>query len=605
MDLTMQMRSIELLVKFLKHDLKDIPSYGYRLQKPPVSASSAGEPFPRATPESMGVQSAALLRLFHELDARVDTLSIHGAMLLRHGSVIAEGFWTPYRAQIPHMLFSMSKSFIGTAIGMAADEGLLSLDEFVTDIFKDAVTPGILKAQKGLTLRHLLTMSSGSRFNEVGSMLDDKWVKMFLESAPKFEFGAEFDYNSINSYMLSAILKRKSGQSVTEFLRTRLFEPLCVKNYNWERCPQGIEKGGWGLDLCLEDCAKLGQLYLQKGMWHGRRLLSEEWIQAATSRQIETAKGEIKSGYGYHVWVLDNGDYLFNGAFGQYVLVMPAMDAVAAFVSGSPLFFAEGPLYPLLKATFWAASSDAYPEDARHDAALNEYCRSLVFSPSLPEPVSGEGMPGQPFETLLSLLDGREYKLENNTGGLFPQMLQAVHGNYTMGTDMLRFRREGNLLLLDLYEGYQRNTLRLGQSGFTDGVCAMRGEEQLISSRLHWNIENDGDIRLCIVCCFLETPSTRILSIDLCQNAIGVVFLETPAILRSSEMLLDLIGSSGAGYLKRLTALMRRMPGMSEESVNELIRRFTHPSADGAIILSGAANGLRLPPAKDAERLEA
>ena len=173
MDLTMQMRGIELLVKFLKHDLKDIPSYGYRLQKPPVSASSVGEPFPRATPESMGVQSAALLRLFHELDARVDTLSIHGAMILRHGSVIAEGFWAPYRAEIPHMLFSMSKSFIGTAIGMAADEGLLSLDEFVTDIFKDAVTPGILKAQKGLTLRHLLTMSSGSRFNEVGSMLDD------------------------------------------------------------------------------------------------------------------------------------------------------------------------------------------------------------------------------------------------------------------------------------------------------------------------------------------------------------------------------------------------------------------------------------------------
>ncbi len=591
MDLTMQMRGLELLLKFVKHDLKDIPSYGYQLQKPPAGPAGVSMSFPRATPESTGAQSPALERLFRELNGMQDSLAIHGAMVLRNGYVIAEGFWQPYRATLPHMLFSMSKTFVGTAVGMAVDEGLISLDEQVAEIFKDITTPGIQKAQRGLTIRHLLTMSSGSRFNEVGSMLDDKWIKMFLESVPKFDFGSAFDYNSINSYMLAAVLCRKTGMSLCDYLRPRLFEPLGIDSYHWETCPQGIEKGGWGLDLRLEDCAKLGQLYLQKGEWNGKRLISEEWIQAATSPQIETPKGEIKTGYGYHIWTLGNGDYLFNGAFGQYVMVMPSQNVVAAFLSGSSRFFAEGPLQGLVRTSFWAADADPLPEDERHCSRLRDYTSSLRFSPPLPESYLKRDM--SLYQELVSALDGREYKLENNTGGLFPQMLQAVHGNYTMGTDMLRFRRDGDTLLIDFYEAYQRNTLRLGANGFTDCVISLRGEEQLVSSELYWQYEDDGDIRLCIMVCFLETPSTRIFTMDLCRNAINVVFLEAPDVMRSSEMLLDLIGSSGADYLKRLTTLMKRMPGMSDESVNELFSRFTHPSADGGLI-SSTSDGIPL-----------
>ncbi len=592
MDLTMQMRSVELLLKFLKHDLQDIPSYGYRLQKPPIRPASVSAPFLRAAPEEMGVQSHALERLFRELDAKQESFGIHGAMLLRHGQVIAEGFWTPYRATAPHMLFSMSKSFVGTAIGMAVDEGLLSLDEQVIDIFRDIATPIMQKAQRGLTVRHLLTMSAGSRFNEVGSVLDDNWVKMFLESAPKFEFGSAFDYNSINSYMLVAILYKKTGQSLTDFLAPRLFAPLGIDLYHWERCPQDMEKGGWGLSLRLEDCAKLGQLYLQRGMWNGQRLLSEEWIDAATTKRIETPEGEITTGYGYQMWILENGDYLFNGAFGQYVLVMPSQDVVAAFHSGSPYFFAELPLYDLLRAAFWASAPDAFPENPRHHAHLLACTKALRFTPA---PAKRFSPSAAPFSALLDALDGREYKLGNNTGGLFPQVLQSVHSNFTMGTDMLRFRREGDLLLLDFYEGCQRNTLRLSASGYTDSLACLRGEEQLVSSALYWQLESDGDIRLCIVSCFIETPCTRIFTISLCQNAISIVFSETPDAMRASEMLLKLIGSSGPSHAKRLSALMKRMPGMNEESVNELVSRFTQPAADGGLILS-TADGLLLPP---------
>ena len=580
MDITLQMRSIELLLKFIKHDLKDVPSYGYALQKPGIAPAPVREPFERATPESMGVHSSALEKLFREINAKGDELGIHGAMILRHGNVIAEGFWKPYCAELPHMLFSMSKTFVGTAIGIAADEGLLSVDELVTDIFKELATPAILKTQRGLRIRHLLTMSSGCRFNEVGSMLDENWAKMFLESAPKFDFGSAFDYNSINTYMLAAILCRKTGESLTGYLKPRLFDPLGIDLYHWENCPLGVEKGGWGLDLRLEDCAKLGQLYLQKGMWKGRRILSENWIEQATRSQIDTPEGEIKHGYGYQLWMADNENYLFNGAFGQYVLVMPALDVVAAFFGGSPHFFAEGPLLDMMRATFWGCEDEAFPEAPQLCERLRAYTSSLEFSPALPSRF-GEN---NDWETLLNSLDGREYCLGNNTGGLFPQMLQAVHGNYTMGLDMLRFRRRDDMLCVDFYESYQRNTLYFSKDGFTNCRVCLRGEEHCVGAKLHYSYEPDGDIRLCFVACFLETPSTRIISMDLCRNAIHAVFLETPTVMRSSEMLLQLTGSSGPAYLKRLASMMKHVPGMSEETMDELIHHFTLPAADGALI---------------------
>lgn len=582
MDITVQMRSIELLLKFVKHDLKDVPAYGYSLQKPPVAPAPVHGAFPRVSPESTGVHSSALERLFRELDEQRDSLGMHGAMILRHGAVIAEGYWKPYRPDLPHMLFSMSKTFAGTAIGMAEDEGLLNTEELVTDIFADLCTAAIQKTQRGLRVRHLLTMSSGCRFNEVGSMLDENWVRMFLESAPKFDVGMAFDYNSINSYMLAAILQRKTSQSLEEFLTPRLFEPLEIDLHHWERCPLGVEKGGWGLDLRLEDCAKLGQLYLQRGIWKGKRLLSESWIERATKSQIDTPNGEIKHGYGYQLWMADEENYLFNGAFGQYVLVMPALDVVAAFFGGSAQFFAEGPILDMLRATFWGALDEAFP-DAR-DGRLREFCDSLVFRPPLPSGY-GEGENAR-WGELLETLDTREYCLGNNTGGLFPQTLQAVHGNYTMGLDMLRFRRRGELLCIDFYESYQRNTLYFSREGFTDCRVSQRGEEHCVGARLFSSIEGDGDIRLCIIACFLETPCTRIITMDLCRNAIHTVFLEMPSVMRSTEMLMQLTGSSGAAYLKRLASMMRRVPGMSEETMEELIRRFTQPSADGALISS-------------------
>ena len=211
MDIAIQMRSIELMLKFLKHDLKNVPSYGYALQKRELPEAKAPKPLPRSTPEAEGIRSDAVLRFYEAVSAEADSIAAHAMLVMRHGKVIAEGAWAPYRLDVPHMLYSMSKSVTGTAVGIAVDEGLLSLEERLADLFPELVTPTQAKVIKNMTVRHLLTMSTGCRFNEIGSMLDENWAKMFLESLPKFEPGTAFEYNSLNTYMLAAILARRLG----------------------------------------------------------------------------------------------------------------------------------------------------------------------------------------------------------------------------------------------------------------------------------------------------------------------------------------------------------------------------------------------------------
>ena len=242
MDITIQMRSLELLIKMLKRDMEGIPAYGYTRQMGSLPLLSARESLPRCTPEEAGLSSTVVERFFRNLSDNTAELGIHSAMLLRHGKVFAEGYYAPYRPEIPHMLYSASKSVTSTAIGMAVDEGLMDIDERLEDIFPGYAGKPANKWSKMLTVRHLLTMSTGVRFNEVGSALDEDWVKMFMESVPKFEPGTQFEYNSLNTYMLSAVLRKKTGMSITEFINPRLYEPLDIRSHHWETCPKGMEK---------------------------------------------------------------------------------------------------------------------------------------------------------------------------------------------------------------------------------------------------------------------------------------------------------------------------------------------------------------------------
>ncbi len=580
MDLSIQMRSADLMVKLVRHDVDDVPLYGYTLQKQPTPHAKCPLPLPRSTPEAEGVSSAAVERFFSEVEAN-SSLAAHSMIMLRHGKVIAKAGFAPYRADVPHMIYSMSKSVTATAIGMAMDEGILHLDDKLVDIFSEYA--GIVNSVtlKSLTLRHLLTMSSGSRFNEVGSALDADWARMFMETLPKFEPGTAFEYNSMNSYMLAAALVRKTGKSVCAFLKPRLFDPLHIEEYTWETCPKGIEKGGWGLSMLIEDCAKIGQLYLNDGVWEGKRLLSSEWVYAATHKQIDTPNGECKDGYGYQIWMNGDDAYQFNGAFGQYVVMLPKLDAVVALFSGSAKLFAEGELNRLIRACLFGAG-DALPENRAAHASLENKLESLRFSCGFDE--SALGVDDAEMQHMADMLSGREYRLQNHTGGLFPFCIQGVHGNFTPGADLLRFGRAKTGLDITVYEGTDCNTLHIAEDGsYTDCRIGIRGERQLVAVRGAWRLTAAG-MRLAVFICFLEAPDTRVLDIEIKNERISVAFYEYPTLEASTEMLLELVGLSKAAFFRKLSPALKNVPTGSDK-FSTVVRQFMVPSAPGSIIV--------------------
>lgn len=582
MDITIQMRSIDLLIKLLKRDTEGIPQYGYAKQKQEPETLLVEQPLPRCTPEEAGISSSVVERLFRSVADEVDSLGVHGMMLLRDGRVFAEGYWAPYRPEVPHMLYSASKSIVSTAIGMAYDEGLIDLDRRLEEIFTEYPPPSN-KWARLLTLRNLLTMSTGVRFNEIGSALDKDWAKMFLESSPRFEPGTQFEYNSLNTYMLSAALQRITGQSVTEFLTPRLYEPLGINNHAWEKCPMGIEKGGWGLSLCMEDLAKIAQLYLNKGMWQGRRLLSEEWIAMATSPQIATPNGELNQGYGFQIWMNANNVYQFNGAFGQYAVMFPDKNAAAVIFSGSGQLFAKTSLMNMLASCLWSAGDEPLPEYPEGYRRLREYTGRMVFSPTPSRP--GLGADPQQFDLLMKKLDGKEYRLNDTSGSLFPQPLQSVHGCFSLGADIIRFsKQDENTLAVTFYEHFERNTLYVKRDGgLADSRYGIKEERHLVSTRGVWMYDED-EMCLTLFASFIETPDTRIIEMRMMGENIEVIFDERPSAEDATKMLLELAGLMDEKTIKRLAPAMKHVPGFNENTINDLVKKYAAPRAFGRVV---------------------
>lgn len=280
------------------------------------------------------MSSRAVLDFVEAAEAKVQ--SLHSLMILRHGRVIAEGWWKPYDADHPHELYSLSKSFTSTAIGLAVQEGKLSLDDAVLSFFPDDAPAEVSDNLKAMRIRDLLSMSTGHQ-TEPPTSPDQVSAKSFLAHPVAFKPGTKFLYNTAATFMLSAILQKKTGETLVEYLRPRLFEPLGIKPPVWQANFQGISLGGYGLNVRTEDIARFGQLYLQKGMWNGRPLLSPAWVELATSRQTSNGSNpnsDWEQGYGFQFWRCRHGAYRGDGAFGQYCIVLPEQDAVIAITSG-------------------------------------------------------------------------------------------------------------------------------------------------------------------------------------------------------------------------------------------------------------------------------
>lgn len=295
-------------------------------------ARGAGS-LPRSAPEAQGVSSKALLELVNRLD-QID--GMHSLMVVRHGWVIAEGWWAPYDAAHNHILYSLSKSFTSTAIGFAAAEGKLSIDDEVLKFFPDNAPTNASNNLKAMRVRDLLMMSTGHQ-DEPPVAPDAISVESFLAKPVPHLPGTHFKYNTPATFMQSAIVQKVTGESVLEFLRPRLFRPLGIDQPVWDTNFQGISLGGYGLRVRTEDIAKFGQLYLQRGQWEGKQLLPADWVALASSKQTSNGsnpKSDWNQGYGFQFWRCRHNAFRGDGAFGQYCVVMPDQDVVIAITSG-------------------------------------------------------------------------------------------------------------------------------------------------------------------------------------------------------------------------------------------------------------------------------
>ena len=481
----------------------------YFPQKPDFPFDAVYEQaFVRATPESQGISSDLFAALLRELDASKDT-DMHHFMALRHGKVICECNFAPYPKGMWHITHSMCKSITGMAIGMLIEEGKLKLNENIYDIFSDHMNAFSKIFRPVITVENLLTMTSGVTFNESGIVSGNDWLGSFLNASVNGKPGTEFQYNSLNTYVLSAIVTKRTGETLTEYLTPRLFGPLGITKYYWETCPKGITKGGWGLFLCAEDMAKLGQLYLQKGKWNGQQLVSEYWIEISTARHLKTQNDTY--GYGYQLWMEQRpGSFEYNGMLGQNVIIYPDMDMVLVTNAGNKEMFQDCIMLNIIRKYFPVNyhPADVLPENPLSYSLLKRLCGELENgennnnrSTSLRggwkrNVVSRRKHSDKKYSYRISAIvdlpsdhhsfmravSGRTYVMEQQNIGIAPLFVQVFHNNMTDGISEISFTYDAGNFCVSFTEGEVIHKLPVGFGKAADGCADLHGEHYLVAT---------------------------------------------------------------------------------------------------------------------------
>jgi CubicO group peptidase (beta-lactamase class C family) len=432
----------------------------------------------RSSPEAEGIPSGAILDFIRAVERHAHPLdAVQGFMLLRHGNVAAEGWWAPYAPRSPHALYSLSKSFTSTGIGLAVAEGRLTVDDPVLEFFPDDAPANPGANLRAMRVRHLLSMNTGHHEDTTGRVFrggGDNWPRTFLSLPVEHEPGTWFVYNTAATYMLSAIITKLTGEALVDYLRPRLFDPLGIADPAWEADPRGVSIGGSGLHLTTEDIARFGQLYLQEGRWDGRRVVPEAWVAEATRAHSDNRNTQTNPdwtvGYGYQFWRCRHNCYRGDGAFGQFCIVMPEQGAVLAVISGVRNM--QAVLDRVWEHLLPAMRPGALPADPHARGALQDKLASLSLPPA-------EGQRSSPRSGRWS---GKTYKLEGND-----LKLESVALEFGDGGGTLAVRDERGAHALPVGRG-------AWLEGATDGRG--RGEEPVAASGA-WTADDTYEVRAC------------------------------------------------------------------------------------------------------------
>ena len=470
---------------------------------------------PRSIPEAEGVSSQGIIDF---LNATAKSKhEFHSLMFLRHGKVIAEGWWDPYKPELRHTLYSTSKSFTATAVGFAVSEKRLSVNDKVISFFPDELPDTIGTFLSNMKVRDLLSMTAGQDPDPTFKIVtnDSNWVKAFLAVPVIHKPGTKFLYNTLATYMLSAIVQKATGEKVIDYLTPRLFKPLAINGMDWEVDPNRINTGGWGLRLKTEDMAKFGQLFLQNGKWNGKQVLSSAWIEEATTKKIDqnpdapqTAKdsSDWLQGYCYQMWRCRHNAFRADGAYGQYIIIMPDQNAVIALTSESPDMQDEINL--VWEYLLPAIKTDKLPENSALYTTLKQKLSSLALQ--LPD--TGHG------SAIVSQISGKTFAFKTNDKNLstmnfqfrdsickVSMMINTTHYNFNLGSGQW-MTSETTLPGPDL--------LLLAKAHFA-GLPSAK-----VAGRYFWKDENT----LKMVLRYIESPHTETITCKFDKNNVSVGF---------------------------------------------------------------------------------
>ena len=364
--------------------------------------------FMRVTPESVGIDSGDIEWMLDRLESGFT--EPHGLMIMRHGKICAEGWWNPYAPGIRHGLQSHSKTYAATAIGIAYTEGIVKLDERIIDIFPEHAPEQPSENLKRLTVHDVLCMGCG--MDEM-PMATEHWIRDFLHTPVNHTPGTTYMYNSVGSSILSAIIVKKTGMSMHEYLKPRLYDKIGIfsDNHRWMKMPDGCEVGGGGLFATTEDNLRLMKLYADGGVWEGERILDDEYVKRATTLQNESAT-EAKNnplakdnfvGYGYQIWMCrPNGVYRADGAMGQFTIVVPDKDMIIAITeNASGAHWAQTTLDVMWE---FLERIEKHPAKAEN-TEKSECLKNRMGRLALPNPKYA------PYSPIAANIEGRQWKV--------------------------------------------------------------------------------------------------------------------------------------------------------------------------------------------------
>jgi len=435
-------------------------------------------------------------------------------MFVRHGKVIAEGWWSPYRPELKHTLYSLSKSFTATAVGMAVQQNKLNLTDKVVSFFPDQVPDNASQYLRDLTVKDLLTMTVGQQPDPTGKIVQDSnWVRSFFSIPIVDKPGTKFLYNSAATYMLSAIVTKVTGQKVYDYLTPRLFQPLGIENADWETDLQGNNVGGWGLRIKTEDIAKFGLLFLQEGKWKRRRILSKKWVKEATTAHIiqhpdlpkeKRDSSDWEQGYCYQLWRSRNNAYRGDGAFGQFCLIMPDQDAVIAITSETPDMQDE--LNAVWKFLLPAMKKKRLPAND----SLVQQLKLQLQSLSLPIPGNSNS------SELTSSIEGKEYEMQPNERNI---QHVSFHFENDLCTINIKTDTATHAITFGPRRWYRGETNRKGPYLVSKGQNSLNGLPPFkVAGEYNWRDEN----KLELVLRYIESPHTETIVCHFDDNKLRI-----------------------------------------------------------------------------------